>query len=187
MIKRCRQFSLLIVMVLTSLIAQSQGSRFHNDPDEDFKLAKELYQKEQFSLAYPLFKTLSADITKSNIPASIQLEAKYYSIVCALQLNDPTAELSAQEYIDLEHNTPRVQIMSYQLAEYYYRKQDFAKALENYEKTNVANLSNRQIAEMKFHQGYSYFTIQRFGEAKTLFNSIRQIKTDPNYLDANYY
>lgn len=40
---------------------------------------------------------------------------------------------------------------------------------------------------MKFHQGYSYFTLQRFNEAKPLFNSIRSIKDDPNYIDANYY
>lgn len=187
MIQRCRQFSILVLLVVASLSAQSQGSKFHNDPDEDYKLARELYQKEQFSLAYPLFKTLSADISRSNIPASIQQEAKYYSVVCGLQLDDPTAELAAQEYIDLEHNTPRVQILSYHLAEYYYRKQNFSKALEYYEKTNVANLSNRQIAEMKFHQGYSYFTLQQFAQAKGLFNSIRQIPTDPNYLDANYY
>lgn len=174
-------------MVAASFAALSQASKFHNDPDEDFKLAKELYQKDQFSLAYPLFKTLSADISRSNIPTSIQLESKYYSIVCGLQLNDPTAEIAAVEFVDLEHQAPRVQIMSFQLAEYYYRKQDLPKALEYYEKTNVANLSNRQIAEMKFHQAYGYFTLQQFHQAKPLFNSIRQIKTDPNYLDANYY
>ncbi len=40
---------------------------------------------------------------------------------------------------------------------------------------------------MKFHQGYSYFTLQQFAKAKPLLNSIRQIKNDPNYIDANYY
>jgi hypothetical protein len=113
MIQRCRQFSFLLLLVVASFTAQSQGSKFHNDPDEDFKLAKELFQKEQFSLAYPLFKTLAlSDSRYSNIPNTIKLEAKYYSIVCALQLNDPTAEVAAQEFIDLEHNTPRVQILS---------------------------------------------------------------------------
>ncbi|HEX6914991.1 MAG TPA: tetratricopeptide repeat protein [Chitinophagaceae bacterium] len=174
-------------MIVACFAAQSQATKFHNDPDEDFKLAKELFQKEQFSLAYPLFKTLSADFSTSKIPTSIQLESKFYSIVCGLQLNDPTAEPAAAEFINLEHNTPRVQMMSFYLAEYYYRKQQFAKALGNYERANVANLSNRQIAEMKFHQGYSYFTLQQFTQAKALFNSIRQIPSDPNYLDANYY
>ncbi len=188
MIQRCKTFSLAILMIVATVTAQSQASKFHNNPDENFKLAKELYQKDQFSLAYPLFKNLSADdIQYSNIPTSVRQEAKYYSLVCGLQLNDATAENAAVEFVELDYNTPRVQIMSYHLAEYYYRKQDFAKSLQYYEKTNVGNLSNRQIAEMKFHQGYSYFTLQQFAQAKPLFNSIRQIKTDPNYLDANYY
>jgi predicted Zn-dependent protease len=51
----------------------------------------------------------------------------------------------------------------------------------------LPNLSNREIADMKFHQGYSYFNLQNFAKARPLFNSIRNIKDDPNYLDANYY
>src|SRR5207249_1261506 len=68
-----------------------------------------------------------------------------------------------------------------------YRQQKFADAAQRYEQANISNLSNREIADMKFHQGYAYFTLQRFNEAKPLFNSIRQIKDDPNYIDANYY
>jgi len=59
--------------------------------------------------------------------------------------------------------------------------------LSYYEKAGIDNLSNREIAEMKFHQAYSYFTLEQFDQAKPLFNSIRQIPSDPNYLDANYY
>ena len=49
-----------------------------------------------------------------------------------------------------------------------------------YEKAGIANLSNREIAELKFHQAYGYFTLQRFAEAKPLFDAIRQIPSDPN-------
>ncbi len=49
------------------------------------------------------------------------------------------------------------------------------------------NLSNRDIATMKFHQGYAYFTLQDFNNAKPLFDAIRQIPDDQNYYDANYY
>jgi len=93
----------------------------------------------------------------------------------------------ARSYIDLEKNNTRVQQMNFHLAEYYYRQQKFADAVQLYEQANIANLSNREIADMKFHQGYAYFTLQRFNEAKPLFSSIRQIKDDPNYMDANYY
>ncbi|HRH60017.1 MAG TPA: tetratricopeptide repeat protein, partial [Chitinophagaceae bacterium] len=49
------------------------------------------------------------------------------------------------------------------------------------------NLSNAEIASMKYHQGYAYFTAQKFNDAKPLLDAIRQIPKDPNYVDANYY
>src|SRR6266542_45606 len=178
---------LFFAIVLTPAV-HAQYTKANNDPDADFKLAKELYQKEQFSLAYPLFKTLYAeDKSNSSIPVAIQTESKYYSIVCGLELKDETAEQAAIEFINLEHNEPRVEMMSYHLGEYYYNKKDFANAVTYYEKVTYDNLSNNEIANMKFHLGYAYFTMQRFSDAKPLFDAIRQIKNDPNYIDANYY
>ena len=166
----------------------AQFTKANDDPDADFKLAKELYQKEQFSLAYPLFKTLYAENkTNSSIPVTIQVESKYYSIVCGLEVKDPSSEMAAQDFINLEHHAPHIQMMSYHLGEYYYKKQDFPSALSYYEQAGYDNLSNREIANMKFHQAYGYFTMQRFNDAKPLFDDIRQIPADPNYYDANYY
>ncbi|WP_242692126.1 tetratricopeptide repeat protein [Aridibaculum aurantiacum] len=166
----------------------SQATQANIDPDADFKLAKEFFQKEQFSLAYPLFKNISLLASpNSKLPISVQVESRYYSLVCGLMLNESASEVAAREFIDLEHNTPRIQMLSYHLGEYYYRNQQFVEALNYYEKAGIDNLNNRQIAEMKFHQAYGYFTLQRFSEAKPLFDAIRQIPTDPNYLDANYY
>ena len=166
----------------------SQATQANIDPDEDFKLAKEFFQKEQFSLAYPLFKNISLLTSPySKLPISVQVESKYYSLLCGLILNESASEVGAKEFIALEHNTPRIQMLSYHLGEYYYRKQQFVDALEYYEKAGIDNLSNRQIADMKFHQAYSYFTLQRFNEARPLFDAIRQMPDDPNYLDANYY
>lgn len=178
---------LLPLALLLFYTAQAQYTKFNDDPDATFKLAKELYQKEQFSLAYPLFKNLYADNKKGSIPVTIQTESKYYVTVCGLQLNDQTAETAARDFIYLEHHAPRIEMMAYHLAEYYYRKKNFVDAITYYEMANVANLSNTEIATMKFHQGYSYFTLQRFNDAKPLFDAIRQIPTDPNYIDANYY
>ncbi len=166
----------------------AQGTQMNIDPDADFKLAKELYQKDQYSLAFPLFKVIAqAVLPYSKLPISTQLEARYYSIVCGLKLNETSAESAAIEFIDLEHNTPRIEMLSFQLGEYYYRKQNFIDAMAYYEKAGINNLSNREIADMKFHQAYGYFTMQQFEKAKPLFNSIRQMAADPNNLDANYY
>ncbi|HEX8460073.1 MAG TPA: hypothetical protein VF623_01530, partial [Segetibacter sp.] len=166
----------------------AQATQANIDPDERFKLAKELYQKEQYSLAYPLFKDIvHTNSAFSKLPTSTQLEAKYYTIVSGLKMNESAAEAAAKEFINNEHNAPRVQMLSYQLGEYYYRRQKLEDALVYYEKAGIDNLSNREIAEMKFHQAYGYFTLHQFDKAKPLFNAIRQIPSDPNYLDANYY
>src|SRR3954451_16290740 len=182
------KISITCISVLITLAANAQYTKANNDPDADFKFAKELYQKEQFSLAYPLFKILYAENkTNSSIPVAIQSESKYYSIVCGLELKDETAEQAAVEFIDLEHNEPRIEMMSYHLGEYYYNKTDFENAVTYYEKVTYDNLSNKEIAKMKFHLGYAYFTMKRFSDAKPLFDAIRQINSDPNYIDANYY
>lgn len=181
----------LATAMLAGLAASSQSTRFYNDPQAvaSFKEAKEYFQKEQYSLAYPIFKELQQAVRetdKANSAITVQ-EIQYYHTVCALKQNEGRAEEQALAYIELEKNTPRIQMMSYHLGEYYFRKQQFADAAKQFEGTNIVNLSNREIADMKFHQGYSYFTLQRFGEAKPMFNSIRTMRDDPNYLDANYY
>lgn len=181
--------SLLVIATFISVSIFSQQTRFYSDPESTFKEAKEYFQKEQYSLAYPLFKELQQSVRetdKANTAITVQ-EISYYTTVCALKQNEGRAEEQAQEFIDLEKNTARVQMMSFHLGEYYFRNQNFADAAKQYEQTNIGNLSNREIADMKFHQGYSYFTLQRFAQARPLFNSIRTIKDDPNYMDANYY
>ncbi|MEP7377781.1 MAG: tetratricopeptide repeat protein [Chitinophagaceae bacterium] len=184
-----KQSFFVLIATICSGIVFSQQTAFYSDPFTKFKEAKDYFQKEQYGLAYPLLKELKQSVRETdnaNNPVTVQ-EIDYYTIACALKQGEETAEEQAVDYIDLEKNTARVQMMNFQLAEYYFRRQEFHNAVEHYEQASIANLSNKDIAEMKFHQGYSYFTLQQFAKAKPLFNTIRSMKDDPNYLDANYY
>jgi TolA-binding protein len=184
-----KKLSLSAFTLFLTTLSFSQQAYNITDPQEKFNEAKEYFQKEQYNLAYPLLKELQQSIRetdRANNPVMVQ-EINYYTTVSGLKQNEGRAEKQAREYIDLVRNSARVQMMNFHLAEYYFRKQQFADAADLYEGTNIANLNNREIADAKFHQGYSYFTLQRFAEAKPLLNSIRQIKDDPNYIDANYY
>jgi tetratricopeptide (TPR) repeat protein len=181
--------SLLIFALLTGLAGIAQQTRYYSDPQDKFKEAKEYFQKEQYSLAYPLLKELRQSVRETDRisnPVVVQ-EIGYYSTVCALKQGESRAEEQAVDFIDLEKNTARVQMMSFHLGEYYFKQKDFNKAIDYYEQANIGNLSNKEIAQMKFHQGYAYFTLQQFAKAKPLFNTIRTMRDDPNYLDANYY
>lgn len=178
-----------VFAVSTFFAAIAQETRFIDDPQALFRQAKEYYQKEYYSLAYPIFKDLNLSLRetdRSNQALNYQ-EIKYYTIVCALKQNEAGAVDEAREYVDLDDNEARVEMMSYHLGEYQFRRKDYSQAISYFEKTSVENLSNREIADMKFHQGYSYFNLQRFEMAKPLFDVIRQLPKDPNYIDANYY
>lgn len=167
----------------------SQQTVFFKNPQERFLEAKEYFQKGEYSLAYPLFKELEQALRTTdrvNQPIEMQ-EIQYYATVSALKSNETRAEQDALEYIEVTKNNPRVQMMSFHLAEYYFRQQNFSDAADLYEKTSIANLDNREVADLKFHQGYSYFTMQQFAKAKPLLDAVRQVKSDPNYIDANYY
>ena len=184
-----KHYSSLIIAFLIPFTIFAQQTRFYSDPDEKFREAREYFQKEQYSLAYPLFKELRQDLRETdrvNQPLIVQ-EVNYYAIVCALKQKEGRAEEMAKQYIDVEKNNARVEMMNYHLGEYYFKDQQFALAARQYEQANTVNLSEREITDMKYHQGYAYFTMQRFEQAKPLFNEIRKLKSDPNYIDANYY
>ena len=108
-------------------------------------------------------------------------------MVCGLIIDDIAALQPAINYSNLSTSNAHIQKINFYIGEYYFRNNDFPNAIEFYNKSGIDNLTNTQIATMKFHKGYSYFTQQKFNEAKPLFNSIRQIKSDANYIDANYY
>lgn len=184
-----KQATIVFSLLGLFLSSAAQQTGFINDPQGTFNQAKEYFQKEQYSLAYPLLKELQSkqrETDRSN-KALVYQEVRYYTIVCALKQNEETAEGTAKEFITLEDNASKVQMMNFHLAEYYFRKQDYEHAIPAFEKVSIDNLSNREIADLKFHLGYSYFTSQKFAEAKPLLNTIRQLPKDPNYKDANYY
>ncbi|MBC8033215.1 MAG: tetratricopeptide repeat protein [Chitinophagaceae bacterium] len=184
-----KKFLFIVLVALPGLRVFSQQTRYLNDPDINLKQAKEYYQKEYYSLAYPIFKDLAQQlqITDLTNQALNYQEVKYYSIACALKQNESGAGEAARLFIDQNENIGRVQMMNFHLAEFYFRKKDFNRAISGYESTSLEHLTNHEIADMKFHQGYSYFNLNDFVKAKPLFNDIRQLKSDPNYLEANYY
>jgi TolA-binding protein len=184
-----RFLRLIIVLVAIGGHSHAQQTKIYLDPQAQYKQAKELYQNGQYSLAYPLFKELRESLRTTDLSNNrVEFEdINYYAIACGLQQNEGFAATDAKQYIDLSHNLALNQKLSFELAEYYFRKNDLTKSLDYYEKTSVGNLDNRQIADMKFHQGYIYFTKQQFDKARPLLQSISQSPSDPNYQDANYY
>ena len=169
--------------------AQSQETRVYTDPQRQFWQAKDLYQQGQYSNAYPLFRDLQARLRETDY-ANERLateEINFYTTVCALKQQEPRAEAEAEAFLGLERNDALQEKMAFHLGEYYFYKDEPKKAIDYYEQTDIAQLSNEEIALMKFHQGYGYFTLNQFEKAKPLLNAVRQMPENIHYADANYY
>ncbi|HLO81538.1 MAG TPA: tetratricopeptide repeat protein [Chitinophagaceae bacterium] len=181
--------SSILLLLIISVSTYSQQTRIYTDPLESYHKAKELFQKGQYNLAYPLFRDLQENRNESdysNYRIAFE-EIDYYSIVCGLKQNEPSAEAQAKSFTILQSNQPLQQKMAFQLGEYYFRNQDYRNAVVMYEQTNAENLSEAEIGDMNFHLGYGYFTLKQFDKAKPLLNKVRLNPEDANYFDANYY
>lgn len=184
-----KKITLALAILGSSYGAFSQETYHFTDPNRSMREAVTYFQKEQYSLAYPILKQLSADLRdrdRANSPINYQ-ELKYYTLVCALKQNESASIPPVLEFIDVEDNVARVQMMHFHLAEYYFKQENYALALQHYEQANISNLSNNEIADMKFNKGYAHFVNKDFNAAAPLFDDIRQISSDPHYYDANYY
>jgi len=178
-----------ILLTLISASSFSQANYFVTDPQKDFKEAQEFFMKGEYSLAYPLLKPLQdkyPENTKSS-HANINQDVEYYFIVCELKLNQQPAADDAKRFIDAANNEPRQQLMSFHLAQYYFTRNDFARAVIYYERAGYNNLSNEEIADAKFELAYSYLKVGQLNNAKPLFNEIHQLPDNKYYYDANYY
>ena len=180
---------ILLNILLLSATSFAQQTYVFTDTEKKFKEAKDLFVKHQYALAYPLLEAVkqqNPDNQKSN-HSYLNDDVNYYFIVCRLKLQLPVAEEEANHYIDWVNNEPRVELMSYHLGKFYFEKNEFQHAIENYENAGLSNLDNEEIADTKFEMAYCYFNIRRFEKAKKLFNEIHQLPNHKYYIAANYY
>lgn len=184
-----QKISLLLIAASITTAVCAQPTHVITDPEKKYKEAKEFFVKEQYALAYPLIREL-----KMNYPANtasdhtyINDDIEYYFIACQLKLMQASAENEARVYIAGTGNEPRVQLMSYHLAHYYFLKDDFENAITYFDKAGYDNLSNDEIADAKFEKAYAHFNLKQFTEAGPLFNEIHQLPDNKYYIPANYY
>ena len=180
---------LTLFLASLSFISFAQPTYTVIDPEKEYKDVKEYFAKEQYALAYPLLKDLRANYAANTASDHSYLndDINFFYIVCELRLMQEVGKEDAVLYIQSVSNQPRKEIMSFHLAHYYFLKDDFSNAIENFDIAGYENLSNEQIADAKFEKAYAYFNLKQFIQAKPLFNEILQIPSSKYYIPANYY
>ena len=108
-----QKITFLLLAAIFSLPAFSQPTNAITDTEKKYKEAKELFVKEQFALAYPVFAELKAQYPENTASdhAYLNEDINYYYIVCELKLQQPIASNKLFSWIPLPVSATTIDVL----------------------------------------------------------------------------
>ncbi|MDR2409025.1 MAG: tetratricopeptide repeat protein [Bacteroidales bacterium] len=164
--KYCIKSLIIIMIILFSGRMFAQKTHTYYFPEHEYKLANELYAKEQYGSAKNMFSKVYEGIAdKYDLRKQTSL---YYMAVCAVLLYHEDAEKLALFFISEYPEYSHVSRLWYYLGNCYFEKRQYKRALEAYEQTDKRIISLDEYNIYKFKKGYSFFMQEDYNEAKPL-------------------
>ena len=173
----------LFILTACTNFVFAQKTTIYVHEDAEFKTGIELYQKEKYGAAQKSFMKVieSHPDTKS----LVRIDAEYYNAICAIELFNKDGELYLKQFVKDHPESPKVKSAYMYLGRYNYRKKKWRDALEWFAKVDIYELTTDELPEFYFKRGYSYFSSNKFEEAKKDFYEIKDV--DNTYAGAAKY
>ncbi len=190
--KRNRPYTYLLLAMLGpafSLTAYGQLLSPDQPMNRSLILAEEQYMQGHYTLArqsaedflshrdYKVRSETSADADK----------ALFLITISNLKTNEPDCLNKADKLLATTQNIAYKERTMFALAQYYFLHNQLTQAISYYEKAGLDNLTNSEIADLKFELAYCYFNNKQFDKATLLFAAIKEIKDGKYYMAGNYY
>ena len=99
---------LVVCFLISTFLTFGQQTSIYTDPELSFKEAKDHFYKEEYSLAYPVFKELEASLRetdRSNHRVFYQ-EVQYFTLACQLKKGEDASVDKAKEFIAIMTGPP---------------------------------------------------------------------------------
>jgi tetratricopeptide (TPR) repeat protein len=183
---------ILVFTQVGSLYAQVQSAQ--KPDDASFDEAFHLYEKEQFGNAQEIWDALirESSLSKENI-----VQARYFSVMCAIKLYHGDITERIEEFAKLHETNPLRYKLYLNYSHNLFSLRRYKQAISYYEKVDVYGLNKEQAAEYRFKYAYSLMIAEEFDAAKDLFfkikdeesafaNSGRYYYAHLLYVDSNY-
>ena len=156
---------------VTCTVAAQQSAIYTNDLVL-YNKALELYNNKQFLAAQNLFDKVR-DAAEDE---SIKADCTYYIANCAVWLNQRDADKMMEDFVT-EYPTSIKRNAAYlDVANYYFDNGKYAFARKWYDQVDQSRLSRSEMEKFNFNNGYAYFKIQRFNEARKFLNQVQDSK-----------
>ncbi len=190
MVPRWRRFLWILPFAVFSLVDAGQASAQALTPDQPANrtliLAEEQFHQGLYHAAEQTAHRFLAE-KGSNVSQLDADHAKFIVAVADLKTESKTGIDDAEKLLSETGDNAYRQRLSFSIAQYYFKKEQYKEAKEYYEKAGLENLSNAEIAAAKFELAYCYFVTKNFKKAEPLFSFIKELKEDKYYMAANYY
>ena len=173
-----------ILIFFMSVNAFSQRSLIYSEPDNTYRIAEELFNKQKYGQAEIYFNKFLESTTQ--LSSAMRINADYYAAICAVELYHENAEYLLQNFIRRYPESPKVKLAYFQLGKYYYRKKKSDQVIESMEKVDKEMLTEAEVNEYNFKLGYSNFATNNFAKAKGLLYDVKDKET-PFKPSATYY
>lgn len=165
--------------------ASAQQTLIYTHEDAEFKTAIELFQKEKYGAAQKSFMHV---IESHKDPQSlVRIDAEYYNAICAIELFHRDGELYLKQFIQDHPENPKVKTAYFYLGKYNYRKKKWRDAIDWFAKVDIYDLETDELAELYFKRGYSYFSTDKYAEAKKDFYEIKDVDNKYSAAAKYYY
>jgi TolA-binding protein len=178
---------LIILMCLSgmfSLNSQAQKTIIHDQPDANYRLAVDLFERQQYGAARQLFEEVISQIDDPN--NQTRVSALFYLGVSAANLFNPDAEGLLITFVNQQPEHPQQNMARFQLGNVTYRDNRFRDAARWFSMVRVDRLSQDLHDEYHFKYGYSLFMTNQNALARQLFLKIRNPESH-YFPPATYY
>ncbi len=175
--------------LLINYISYAQLHTPDHPSNRSLVLAEEQYQTGNYELAKQFANCYLQQEENNTAPKENDDidKALYYLAISSLHIGATSNTDTVVKILDNTTNPAYKQRIAHALAQYYFSHNDLNAGMGYYEKTNIENLSNDEIADEKFELAYCYFTSKQFDKAEPLLAAIKELKQGKYYVAGNYY
>jgi tetratricopeptide (TPR) repeat protein len=178
--KASQSLLLLSISLLLSAPASSQLMKFDAPLSQQYQNGLKSLNQGDSLTAYQTIQ--SAHFFEPN-----NIDNAFYYHLLSVALGKENAVQQAEFWLKNNSNKIYHSRLNFELAKYFYRKQQVDLSIQAYQKISIDDLENNELALMQFHLGYLYFKKGEWNQSSGYLMSIRQVKSSPFYTDANYY
>ncbi|HHJ09307.1 MAG TPA: tetratricopeptide repeat protein [Bacteroidetes bacterium] len=178
--------SLLTVFLFVTVVAVfSQKPHYFSTEESQYRRAEDLYGKQKYTAAQKLFDDFISKNKENKDLLTVQ--AEYYAAKCALFLFNNDAEYRLFAFISNHPESSLVKKAVFEMALFQYQNKSYRKAIEYFNRVDVASLNEQETSEYYFKLGYSYFMRKDYDKAKLAFYEIKDIRSDYSSPAIYYY